>query len=533
MLQRGRSIEEMTARIEFFHGAGDHDAVRDLALSLARSAAQTAEQVGELREIHEKLNAKCDSLMAHEHYSVVITNVVQNGRLEVDVAGLANTRVRLAVDPEVDPEKLVAGAIGLVARERNCLIDVIEDRGQWKDVGQFERYLDPRSRILLKDRESLIAVDMAASLADTPLEKGDLIGFDRDVAGLAYERLDAPKGDYLFDEDVTDDFAELGGLEGPIDYIKQLIDFRFLYPALAAKYGLRSKCGILLAGAPGNGKTRIARCCAGYLRRQFPGRSCRYMHISGASDNSKWFGDTEQKIIERFRAVRAAAADGPVMMFWDEIDAMARRRGTDLSSGAPDRILNTLLSQIDGVVPLKNTLLLFATNRIDTLDPSLLRPGRIDVKIEIPVPNRRAAAAILRCYLERGIPLQTDADTCIASLLSRLFAPNGAYALVAHVKLSDGRRLPVAGRELVSGAMFENLVQVAAQQAAQREASLGVEGVTEEDLLVALEAELASAVSLLAPGNVKNYIPSVPQDVQPIAVERVLMSAAAPFNRTR
>lgn len=199
-------------------------------------------------------------------------------------------------------------------------------------------------------------------------------------------------------------------------------------------------------------------------------------------------------------------------------------------------MLNTLLSQIDGIVSLNNVILIFATNRADMLDPGLLRPGRVDEKIEIPAPNRRAAQAILRCYLDRGLPLadaEANVDDLIAPLVSRLFAPNGEFAEVAQVNLNDGRRLPVAGRQLLSGALLENVVHVAAQAAAVREAETGDEGLTEEDLAVALENEMVSAVSLLAPGNVKNYVKAIPQDAQPIAVDPLLTSTTSTYFRTR
>jgi len=149
-----------------------------------------------------------------------------------------------------------------VARERNCLLKVTAAAGRWSDVGTFERYLDSPNRILLRDREMMVAVDVAHGLRGTALKKGDEVGYDRG-AGMAYERLEPAPAFHLFDEDVTDDFSQLGGLDKEIARIKRHIDFRLRYPDLAKKYRLKSKCGILLKGAPGNGKTRIARCCAG------------------------------------------------------------------------------------------------------------------------------------------------------------------------------------------------------------------------------------------------------------------------------
>ncbi len=534
--QTGNSPEEILERITTMHKQKNYEGVRNEAVSLNTKLALTQRHIHKLLVLQEGLREKLEAAMAHEHYEVIITGAKQNGRLVAEVAGLGSTRVQVAVHPDVAAEQLQVGGTALVSRHRNCVLAVTGSRGRWKDIATFEQYLETPDRILVRDRETLVALDVAHQLRDTPLRKGDLVGFDRDTAGMAYERVETPGGEHLFDEDVTDCFSELGGLDQEIEQIKEHVDFRLRNPELAAKYLLKSKCGILLKGVPGNGKTRIARCTAGYVRQQFPDQRCRFMHIAGAADYSMWFGETERKLTERFDAVRQASRDGLVVVFWDEVDAIAKRRGTDHGSSAPDRILNTFLSQLDGIVPLSNVIMLFATNRADILDPGFLRAGRTDEKIEIPTPNRRAAGAILHGYLNRGIPLEAThaaPDELVGPLLSKLFAPNGCYAEVAQVKLSDGRRLPVAGRQLLSGAMLENLVGVAAKAAAVREASTGIEGVTADDLSLALENELISTVSLLAPGNVKSYVKSVPQDAQPIAVDPLLTSSTSSFVRAR
>lgn len=528
-------LDGILERIEALHAKGNLDAVRDQAVILAKKHAQTQQRITELCTVQEAQRAKLKAMVAPEHYAVTVTSVERNGSLLAEVAGLGNSRVQVGVHPDVDPAELVVGATAMVSSERNCLLKVTSPTGRWHDVGTFDRYLESSDRILVRDKETLKAVDLAPQLRDTPLKKNDLIGFDGEVSGIAYQRLETPKGEHLFDEHVTDDFSMLGGLDTVIAKIKTCIDFRFRYPHLAEKYALKSKSSILLEGLPGNGKTRLARCCAGYLRQQYPGRPCRFMHVAGSSDYSMWFGEAERRIRERFNAIREAAEDGLVVLFWDEVDAIAKLRGSDHGSGAPDRILNTFLSELDGVIPLANVLILFATNRADTLDPGFVRPGRIDEKIVIPPPNRRAAHAILNCYLGRGLPLAAaheSTDELVTPLLSRLYAPNGMYAKVAQVKLSDGRHLPVAGHQLLSGAMLENVVRIASSQAAVREAETGQEGLTAQDLGLVLETELAATVSLLAPGNVKNYVKSIPQDAQPIAVEPLLIRPASTYTRS-
>ncbi|NND97839.1 MAG: AAA family ATPase [Pirellulaceae bacterium] len=526
----GNSFVQTCKVIDEAHANKDADAVRDVAVTLAKRLSTAERRLGKATRFQQAAREKLEALTLPAQYPVTIIRVHQNGRLIVEVAGSGNSRVCVSVHPDVNPADLVVGATAVVSSQRNCLLSVTAPEGPWKNVATFERYIGSSDRMLVRDRDAFLVVDQSEALRGTTLTKSDLIGFDRDVSGIAYARLDPPASEHLFDDDVTDDFARLGGLDQPIARVRQIIDFRFRHPHLASKYGLKTKCGILFHGPPGNGKTVMVRSAVSYARRLMPDKRCRFMHTAGSQDNSKWFGESEQNLIERMDAIRAAAKDAIVFAFWDEVDAIARCRGTDLGSGAPDRILNTFLSQLDGMAALENVVLMFATNRADTLDPGFMRAGRVDQKIEIPSPNRRGAKAILERYLGNGLPLASphdSTDQLVAPLLSRLFAPNGQYARVAEVKLNDGRQLGVAGRHLISGAMLENVVTMAAQHAAVREAETGQEGVTEEDLLFVLNGELTAAVSLLTAANIKNYVATIPKESQPIAVDSLLTSSSS------
>ncbi len=304
--------------------------------------------------------------------------------------------------------------------------------------------------------------------------------------------------------------------------LKRFVRFRVQHPELAARYKLPAKRGILLEGPPGNGKTKLARCLANYIAELSPAGECRFMAVAGSSDYSMWLGQSEQKIISRFAAARDLALRGgvPCLMFFDEIDAIGKRRNSDMGSGAPDRILSTFLAQLDGVQQVGNLLVIGATNRADILDSGLTRAGRLgDVKIRIPSPNRAGARAILNRYLASGLPLAGEAELMVEGLLSRLYSPRGDYAELARVTLRDGRKVPVGARDLVSGAMLENVVKVAAEEAADREARTGPGGIDEADLSAALEQELRGAAGLLTPFNVRSYVPRLPQDVDVVAVE--------------
>ncbi|MBY0528462.1 MAG: AAA family ATPase [Gemmataceae bacterium] len=496
--------------------------LRPLAEGLLQENFGLRSALAEVREAQDELREQIDVLTAPEQYPAVITEVHRKGTGAVEVFG-GGARLRVAVHPDVAPERLRVGARGFISKARNCLLEVAGVHRDWQEVGTFEGYTADRTRLLLRHQEQLVAATPAAELTGVELRKGDLVGFDRDGARLAYARLDPPgKEDMFFEATPSDRFEELGGLDKEIALLQRVVRFRVQHPELAARYRLPAKRGILFEGPPGNGKTKLARCLARFIADLVPAGECRFMAISGSSDYSMWLGQSEQKLIARFMAARelATSSDVPVVMFFDEIDALGRRRGSELGSGAPDRILATFLSQLDGVQQVSNLIVIGATNRADILDMGLVRPGRLgDVKIRIPAPNRKAAAAILTRYLGNGLPVVDDVSTVVAVLLSRLYSPRGEYAELAKVKLRDGRVLPVGGRDLVSGAMFENIVRVAAEEAADREARTGVAGVTEMDLAAALDRELRGASALLTPANARSYVARLPQDIDPVSVE--------------
>jgi proteasome-associated ATPase len=480
--------------------------------------------LGQVRERQEELRAELAALCAPEQYLAVLTAVYGlDGPLpSVEVAAGGGARLRVAVHPDVPRERLKVGARGLLAKARNCLLAVDPGGADWADVGTFEGYLPGRRRLLLRHQEQLLAVGVADELAGAELKKGDLVGFDRDNSRLAFGRVEQPgRQDLFFERTPADRFEELGGLDAEVARLKWVVRFRLRHEEVARRYRLKAKRGILLEGPPGNGKTKLARCLARFVAELVPAGECHFMAVAGSADYSMWLGQSEQKLIARFEAARDLAARSrvPVVMFFDEIDALGRRRGADLGSSAPDRILATLLAQLDGVAQVDNLIVVGATNRADVLDPGLIRPGRLgDIKVRIPAPNRAAAQAILDRYLA-GLPLAGEGSRMVKALLGKFYGERGEYAEVARVALRDGTKVTVRGRDLVSGAVLENVVCVAAEEAAEREARGGAAGVTEDDLAAALDRELRGAAGLLTPGNVRGYVPRLPGHVDPVGVE--------------
>jgi proteasome-associated ATPase len=521
------TLEDYLAWVELL--ANDGEDLQPLVTRLVQEKFATQAALEQVRAHQEELRQELAALCAPEQYPVVITSVQDHGRLTVEVAGCGNGRLRVAVHPDVAPDRLRVGARGLLSQKRNCLLYVLDGGTDWTDVGTFEEFLPGRERMLLRHQEQLIAVSIAEPMRGVELKKGDLVGFDRDGARLAYGKVTQPgRQDLFFEKTPEDRFEELGGLDEEIRRLKWAVEFRLRHEHLATRYRLKAKRGILLEGPPGNGKTKLARCLARFVASLVPAGECHFMAIAGSSDYSMWLGQSEQKLIARFEAARDLATRNkvPVVMFFDEIDAIGRRRGTDVGSGAPDRILATLLAQLDGVQQVGDLIVIGATNRADVLDPGLLRPGRLgDVKIRIPAPSRMAAGAILHRYLG-GLPLVGEAELLVKVLLAKLYADRGEYAEVARVALRDGTRVTVRGKDLVSGAVLENVVRVAAEEAADREARGGPAGVTEDDLTAALDREMRGAAGMLAPGNVRGYVARLPQDREPVGVEALLGAPA-------
>lgn len=494
-----------------------------LAQGLLRDKFRLEAALGEVRSLHSDLRKEIQALTAPQHYPAVITDVRSRDEGFVEVHG-AGMHLKVAVHPDIPAEVLQIGSQAILSHERNCLLEVGGVGPTWQEVGNFEGYLDDRRRVLLRYQEELLAVTQADDLRKTELRKGDLVGFNRDGARLAYARVEQPSKEHLFFEDKPPDrFEELGGLDKEIALLQRMVCFRLLHADLAARYRLPARHGILLEGPPGNGKTKLARCLAHYVAELVPAGKCRFMAVSGSSDYSMWLGQSEQRIIARFEAARQLAADGnvPVVMFFDEIDAIGRRRGADMGSTASDRILATFLAQLDGIRQVGNLIVIGATNRADVLDSGLTRPGRLgDVRIRLAPPNRQAARAILTRYLGNGLPIVGEVPVLVEALLSRLYSPRSDYAELVRVTLRDGRKVTVAARDLVSGALLENLVRSAAEEAADREMQSSLPGgVTEEDLAAALERQMHGLARVLTASNVRSYTTRLPQEVDPVGVE--------------
>jgi proteasome-associated ATPase len=312
------------------------------------------------------------------------------------------------------------------------------------------------------------------------------------------ERLPRPEVEQLLLEEVPDiGYADIGGLDTQIEQIADAVELPFLYADLFAEHRLPAPKGILLYGPPGCGKTLIAKAVANSLARKVAekngtekGRSY-FINIKGPELLNKYVGETERQIRLVFERAREKSEEGwPVIVFFDEMDSMFRTRGTGISSDMESTIVPQLLAEIDGVEGLRNVIVIGATNREDLIDPAILRPGRLDVKIKIERPDAVAATQIFSRYLTTEIPLAEGVDLreVIQHTVDEMYRTDDQNQFL-EVTYQNGDKEVLYYKDFASGAMIENIVRRAKKLAIKRVIAGGDRGVRLDDLLASIRQE--------------------------------------------
>ncbi|MGH2629430.1 MAG: proteasome ATPase [Actinomycetota bacterium] len=425
-----------------------------------------------------------------------------DGSIDVFTAG---RKMRVMPAPDIDERSFRPG-VQVVLNESLNVVEVLEPDRAGEVVKVKDRLGDDRVIVVGRGDEENVA-HLAGELLSTHVRAGDNVLFDP-RAGVATELLPKEEVEELVLEEIPDvSYEDIGGLEGQIDSIRDAVELPFLYAELFAEHELEAPKGVLLYGPPGCGKTLIAKAVAKSLAEKVAERAGRsdarsyFLNVKGPELLNKYVGETERQIREIFIRAKERSDEGlPVIVFFDEMDSIFRTRGTGISSDVESTIVPQLLSELDGVETLKNVIVIGASNREDLIDPAILRPGRLDVKIKIERPDQRQAADIMSKYLNPVVPIHPDEiaryhgdaeQACfrmIEKTIEQMYEPSDRNRFL-EVTYASGDKEILYFKDFNSGAMIENIVRRAKKDAIKRFLSTGDKGITTEDLLTAIRDE--------------------------------------------
>src|SRR5215831_609623 len=453
---------------------------------------EAREQITSLKEEVDKLCAPPSTygvyLAANEDGTVTI---LSQGR-----------KVKVNLHPSIKAETIKPGQ-ELILNEGLNVVELAGYEIQGEVVVLKELLDAERAVVTQRADEDKVGI-IAEPLRETRLKIGDHLLMDG-RSGYLLEKLPKSEVEDLTLEEVPDiGYDDIGGLGQQIDAIKDAVELPYLYAEYYKEHKLTPPKGVLLYGPPGCGKTMIAKAVANNLAEKISekrGEKIKgfFLNIKGPELLNKYVGETERKIREIFiKAKEKAAEDVPVIVFFDEMDALFRTRGTGISSDVETTIVPQLLAEIDGVEGLKNVIVIGASNRQDLIDPAILRPGRLDVKIKIERPDRQSAADIFAKYLTADIPY-AESETPNGNVAGAISAMIGAtveamYALsednrFLEVTYSNGDKEVLYFKDFASGAMIESIVRRAKKLALKRYIGGGPKGLTADDLLGAVREE--------------------------------------------
>jgi len=477
-----------------------------LAEAQARVAAlndrneRLAQTLREAREQMISLKEEIDRLAQPPSGYGVFLELFEDGTVDIFTSG---RKLRVAVSPEVDTALLQHGQEVML----NEAMNVVAARGFERagDVVMLKEILDGGDRALVighTDEERV--VHLADALRDHPLRAGESLLVDT-RSNYAYERVPKSEVEELILEEVPDiDYTDIGGLGSQIEQIRDAVELPFLHADLFREHQLRPPKGILLYGPPGCGKTLIAKAVANSLAKQVQKvhggdekATAFFLNIKGPELLNKYVGETERHIRLVFQRAREKASEGtPVIVFFDEMDSIFRTRGSGVSSDVENTIVPQLLSEIDGVEGLQNVIVIGASNREDMIDPAILRPGRLDVKIKIERPDAEAARDIFSKYILTGLPIHADdlaehdgnaeatVNAMIQHTVERMYAESDENRFL-EVTYANGDKETLYFKDFNSGAMIQNIVDRGKKMAIKDFLTTGQRGLRMQHLLAA------------------------------------------------
>ncbi|AQW49650.1 MULTISPECIES: proteasome ATPase [Streptomyces] len=454
----------------------------ELQTNLAGVSAQNERLANTLREARDQIVAlkeEVDRLAQPPAGFGAFLQANEDGTADIFTGG---RKLRVNVSPSVELDDLKRGQEVMLNEALNVVEAMEFERAG--DIVTLKEVLEDGERALVighTDEERVVR--LAEPLLHTTIRPGDALLLES-RSGYVYEVVPKSEVEELVLEEVPDiDYTKIGGLGNQIELIRDAVELPYLYPDLFKEHELRPPKGVLLYGPPGCGKTLIAKAVANSLAKKVaevtgkPAGKSFFLNIKGPELLNKYVGETERHIRLVFQRAREKASEGtPVIVFFDEMDSLFRTRGSGVSSDVENTIVPQLLSEIDGVEGLENVIVIGASNREDMIDPAILRPGRLDVKIKIERPDAEAAKDIFSKYLTESLPIHTDDLTehgqspkaaiggMIQSVVEQMYTESEENRFL-EVTYANGDKEVLYFKDFNSGAMIQNIVDRAKKMA--------------------------------------------------------------------
>jgi proteasome-associated ATPase len=511
--ERSRRAEEeiVVLRRRLSEGPGRVQSLEERLLEtkgqLAQAVSQNEKLTYTLQQAKEHIAAlreEVDKLTQPPSAYGTFLDANDDGTVDVFTGG---RKMRVAVHPEMELSDLHRGQ-EVVLNESFNVILAREGEDSGELVTLKELLEDGRRAIVYARADEERVVELADSLLDVHLRAGDAVLMET-RSQLLVEKLPRPEVEELVLEEVPDvTYADVGGLDSQIEAITDAVELPYLHRSLFGEYRLPAAKGILLYGPPGCGKTLIAKAVANSLAKkvaEVTGNAnirSYFLNIKGPELLNKYVGETERQIRLVFQRAREKAEEGvPVIVFFDEMDSLFRTRGSGISSDIESTIVPQLLAEIDGVETLRDVIVIGASNREDLIDPAILRPGRLDVKIKIERPNEQAASQIFARYLTPDLPLERseverlgggDPDKTVQAMIEKtveeMYRADEENKFL-EVTYQNGDKELLYFRDFASGAMIENIVRRGKKLAIKREIAGEGRGVRTSDLIESIRRE--------------------------------------------
>ncbi|MFB6507816.1 MULTISPECIES: proteasome ATPase [unclassified Streptomyces] len=474
----------------------------ELQTNLAGVSAQNERLANTLREARDQIVAlkeEVDRLAQPPAGFGVFLQGNEDGTCDIFTGG---RKLRVNVSPSVELDDLRRGQEVMLNEALN-VVDAMEFERAGDIVTLKEVLEDGERALVIGHTDEERVVRLAEPLLDITIRPGDALLLEP-RSGYVYEVVPKSEVEELVLEEVPDiDYDKIGGLGDQIELIRDAVELPYLHPDLFKEHELRPPKGILLYGPPGCGKTLIAKAVANSLAKKVaevtgqPAGKSYFLNIKGPELLNKYVGETERHIRLVFQRAREKASEGtPVIVFFDEMESLFRTRGSGVSSDVENTIVPQLLAEIDGVEGLENVIVIGASNREDMIDPAILRPGRLDVKIKIERPDAEAAKDIFAKYLTPSLPLHADdlaehtgskeaaAQAMIQSVVERMYTESEENRFL-EVTYANGDKEVLYFKDFNSGAMIQNIVDRAKKMAIKAFLEQGQKGLRVSHLLQA------------------------------------------------